>query len=233
MKARTPVSISLDSSVESVYFQPSVSEGQVVTVGALIGMYSLNSAHKFSQKVESPVSGTVRTLAKVSPTNLLDGKVEGRPQEVAFCQIEVCPHEIVYHGVCVECSEHISQAGGQMMYKGISNLRVDCEKAVQMQIDSYEKQRKLIAVLDLDNTLIHGIPLESIDLSQYPESSDLRVVEMGPGISFAFKLRPHVRFFIEELAKDYDIYVYTFATRDYALEVLKLLNTPKQLLDVA
>lgn len=100
------------------------------------------------------------------------------------------------------------------------------------------KNAKLVLVLDLDNTLLHSreYPLSKemarsrkfnksgVQL-QDPVKSRYHMWDPVNKFSYLVKLRPFVRFFLEQALQDYEIYFFTAATRvygDIAVDILKL-----------
>lgn len=55
------------------------------------------------------------------------------------------------------------------------------------------------------------------------------MVQIG-NLYFAVKLRPYLTEFLEELSDLFDITVYTFGTRNYALEILKIVDPEEKYL---
>ena len=96
------------------------------------------------------------------------------------------------------------------------------------------QKKKLVLVLDLDNTLIHSIPFQMkpeffrINGAQGKFCIDKLKSEYhiwGQTFSYKVKIRPFLKEFIKEVMQMYEIYFYTAATRnygDYILEILKL-----------
>lgn len=94
-------------------------------------------------------------------------------------------------------------------------------------------QRRLILVLDLDNTLLHSSPSynRQVDArirnhycqynSRKETSADLFVLN---NLALVTKLRPHARAFLEALHPFYDMYVYTMRNRTYAATMARLLD---------
>ncbi|KAK1369175.1 RNA polymerase II C-terminal domain phosphatase-like [Heracleum sosnowskyi] len=73
-----------------------------------------------------------------------------------------------------------------------------------------QRQNKLCLILDLDHTLIH--------------SKAGNVDNVDGNHTFLIKLRPFVHEFLKEANKLFEMYVYTLATRDYAMGVVSLLD---------
>ena len=97
------------------------------------------------------------------------------------------------------------------------------------------KSKKLVLVLDLDNTLIH-----SKEFPLTKEASKHRKYRMpgiqlmdpvkhvyhiwAPGFSYSCKMRPFLNEFISEALECYELYWYTAATRIYGEMVVDVLR---------
>ena len=74
--------------------------------------------------------------------------------------------------------------------------------------------KKPLLILDLDETLIYSIPK-----SQYKnESYDFLIED-----DYYVKIRPHAESFVMEMAKHFELAVWTAATRDYAEYIVREL----------
>jgi hypothetical protein len=93
-------------------------------------------------------------------------------------------------------------------------------------VDKYLNNKKLILLLDLDNTILHSSDFsftqeEYLDLKKIFGWEIAKLcVNQKP---FLVKFRPLLKEFFEEI-KDYDIYVYTHGTVEYAKELIRYLN---------
>ncbi|ONK63367.1 uncharacterized protein A4U43_C07F14360 [Asparagus officinalis] len=92
------------------------------------------------------------------------------------------------------------------------------------------KEKKLILVLDLDNTLLHSVEDGSlssedeylIQLREFVEDDRDRSVFRWSGM--VTKLRPRVRAFLKQASAMYDMYVYTMGSREYASQMTEFLD---------
>ncbi|ONK61381.1 uncharacterized protein A4U43_C08F29320 [Asparagus officinalis] len=114
--------------------------------------------------------------------------------------------------------------------KGTNVSSWDVARLRQENTKKILKEKKLMLILDLDNTLLHSVrdgDLSSEDerLMQMRESSE---DERGRSVfrwrGMATKLRPHVRSFLKEASKMFDMYIYTMACREYALQIAEFLD---------
>lgn len=156
-------------------------------------------------------------------------------------------------GICLDCHEVITSQ--QMasyrqfgMLTGASEIYVRSDfgnamvNKVQTQLIS---SKKLVLVLDLDNTLLHSreFPLtkEMARSKKFRQrgvclydSVKSRYHMWDYSFSYLVKLRPFVRYFLEMALTDFEIYFYTAATRiygDLAVQILKLEMLSQEISD--
>ncbi|KAL1813826.1 hypothetical protein DCAR_0626202 [Daucus carota subsp. sativus] len=84
-------------------------------------------------------------------------------------------------------------------------MRIDNNKFKNLLIS----RKKLCLILDLDHTLVH---------STYVYNAEVR------SFSYLVKLRPFVQEFLKEASKLFEMYIYTLASRGYALGVARILD---------
>ncbi|KAK1366616.1 hypothetical protein POM88_042177 [Heracleum sosnowskyi] len=88
-----------------------------------------------------------------------------------------------------------------------------------------QSQKKLCLILDLDHTLIHSTDeYNSRKTAEILGNADDIFQLKFWEIEFLVKLRPFVRKFLNEASKLFEMYIYTLATRDYAMRVVSLLD---------
>ena len=81
----------------------------------------------------------------------------------------------------------------------------------------FDLNKKLL-VLDLDETIIHSV-------GHSPESDV--TLKLGRN-TLKFNIRPYCYRFLEEMAKHYNVIVYTASTENYAQPIVEYLNKPKR-----
>lgn len=220
------VCIEVGSRVSSIYFKANIKAGKTVTKGVEVGAYSVNSKGNYCQKLFAALSGKVVWIHSDSEEDLLAQKEVG--DSVIVAEIAPCAHPLIYQGTCVECEEDDLGAEGQLLHSSISNVRAHGDQIVKLHIDSLMTARKLIIVLDLDHTLIHAQKLSECS----PHDNEFEIIDLGPEERLGVKLRPFLCRFLQRLHPLFEIFVYTFGTRKYALAVLALINRDTQLIDV-
>lgn len=88
-------------------------------------------------------------------------------------------------------------------------------------------------LLDLDNTIISGEPLEEYDFEKNKEKAKLFRSDNMDGYYMIFS-RPHLQEFLDYAFKNYNVSVWTAASKDYALFIIEniiLNNKPDRKLD--
>ncbi|QLL34684.1 hypothetical protein HG536_0H00590 [Torulaspora globosa] len=173
----------------------------------------------------------------------------------AICEIfRPCNHDIVYGGLCTLCGKEVDESEQMGANLAIShtdvNLRVsrkeaaDIEKSLKVRL---RESKKLVLVVDLDQTVIHcGVDptigewkrdasnpnyetLKDVRSFALEEETILPLLYMGPKPParkcwYYVKVRPGLREFFERVAPLYEMHIYTMATRAYALEIAKIID---------
>lgn len=173
----------------------------------------------------------------------------------SICEIfRPCNHDIVYGGLCTLCGKPVDESeqftGNLAISHTDVNLRVsrreaaDIENSLKVRL---RDSRKLVLVVDLDQTVIHcGVDptigewkrdasnpnyetLKDVQSFALEEETILPLLYMGPKPPvrkcwYYVKVRPGLREFFERVAPLYEMHIYTMATRAYALEIAKIID---------
>ncbi|GAV51166.1 hypothetical protein ZYGR_0AD03490 [Zygosaccharomyces rouxii] len=172
-----------------------------------------------------------------------------------ICEImRPCNHDVVYGGLCTMCGKEVDENDQMEANLAIShtdtNLKVSRKEAEDME--HFLKQRlrqskKLVLVVDLDQTVIHcGVDptigewkkdpsnpnyetLKDVQMFSLEEEPIVPPMYMGPRLPerkcwYFVKVRPGLREFFAQLAPLYEMHIYTMATRTYALEIAKIID---------
>lgn len=93
-----------------------------------------------------------------------------------------------------------------------------------------ETKNKII--LDLDETIISAISIDEFDADKYNDKIQLFEYEDMDGYYYVF-LRPGLQDFLDYLFKNFDVSVWTAASKDYALFIIEkiILSKPNRKLD--
>eukprot|EP00347_Sterkiella_histriomuscorum_P022420 403338554 len=99
-----------------------------------------------------------------------------------------------------------------------SSCNTNCSSSNFDKMRFTHTNKRLIVVLDLDNTLIHSV-------NSVPTSSDQNYFAIRDNI-YVYK-RPHMEYFLAEIAKFADIYIFTASMKDYADQIMDVIDPKK------
>lgn len=205
--------------------------------------------------LESPIEG------KIVNINTAVNKEIAHSGHELFQIEEPCSHTVQYGGLCALCGKAVED---EKDYTGFSyedratiemshdntGLRISLEEAQEIEKTATERlseARKLILVVDLDQTVIHATVDPTVGEWQqdplnpnYPFVSDVKsfFLEEEPPIPpgwtgpkpsatkcwYYVKLRPGLETFLKQVSKLYELHIYTMATRNYALAISKIID---------
>lgn len=80
-------------------------------------------------------------------------------------------------------------------------------------------------ILDLDNTLISSVESNELDVNKHKELTDMVFYNMD-NIYVVFE-RPHLQEFLDFLFKNFNVSIWTAATKDYALFIINKIILSK------
>ncbi|XP_058475220.1 RNA polymerase II subunit A C-terminal domain phosphatase isoform X2 [Solea solea] len=187
------------------------------------------------KKVKSDRAGVVKELCCQLGQVIPPGGV--------IVRIEECSHPIVMKGLCAQCGQDLtkelqSSNGKQQapistatvsMVHSVPELMVSSEQAEQLgREDQHRLQRdkKLVLMVDLDQTLIHTTEQHCQRMS----NKGIFHFQLGRGEPMLHtRLRPHCKEFLEKIAKLYELHVFTFGSRLYAHTIAGFLDPEKKL----
>uniref|UniRef100_A0A8C9Q0U8 RNA polymerase II subunit A C-terminal domain phosphatase n=1 Tax=Spermophilus dauricus TaxID=99837 RepID=A0A8C9Q0U8_SPEDA len=160
-----------------------------------------------------------------------------------FCRallvtLEGCSHPVVMKGLCAECGQDLTQLqsknGEQQvplstatvsMVHSVPELMVSSEQAEKLGREDQQRlhrNRKLVLMVDLDQTLIHTTEQHCPQMS----NKGIFHFQLGRGEPMLHtRLRPHCKDFLEKIAKLYELHVFTFGSRLYAHTIAGQLAT--------
>ncbi|XP_041496840.1 RNA polymerase II subunit A C-terminal domain phosphatase isoform X4 [Microtus oregoni] len=186
------------------------------------------------RRLRSERAGVVRELCAqpgqvVSPGALL-------------VRLEGCSHPVVMKGLCAECGQDLTQLQSQngkqqvplstatvSMVHSVPELMVSSEQAEKLGREDQQRlhrNRKLVLMVDLDQTLIHTTEQHCPQMS----NKGIFHFQLGRGEPMLHtRLRPHCRDFLEKIAKLYELHVFTFGSRLYAHTIAGFLDPEKKL----
>nr|XP_048274939.1 RNA polymerase II subunit A C-terminal domain phosphatase isoform X3 [Myodes glareolus] len=145
-------------------------------------------------------------------------------------------------GLCAECGQDLTQLQSQngkqqvplstatvSMVHSVPELMVSSEQAEKLGREDQQRlhrNRKLVLMVDLDQTLIHTTEQHCPQMS----NKGIFHFQLGRGEPMLHtRLRPHCRDFLEKIAKLYELHVFTFGSRLYAHTIAGFLDPEKKL----
>ncbi|XP_070840946.1 RNA polymerase II subunit A C-terminal domain phosphatase isoform X2 [Chaetodon trifascialis] len=186
------------------------------------------------KKVKSDRAGVVKELCCQLGQVIPPGGV--------IVRLEECSHPIVMKGLCAECGQDLTQLqstnGNQQtpistatvsMVHSVPELMVSSEQAEQLGREDQQRlhrNKKLVLMVDLDQTLIHTTEQHCQRMS----NKGIFHFQLGRGEPMLHtRLRPHCKEFLEKIAKLYELHVFTFGSRLYAHTIAGFLDPEKKL----
>lgn len=204
---------------------------------------------------ENPVEGELCELKVAEDDEILHSGID------LFLIKEQCFHTVQYGGLCALCGRSLEEFNDYTDYNikdratitmshNNCDLRISFEEATKIEQSIKEKllkDRKLILVVDLDQTVIHATvdPIVNVWKQDVKNANNIhikdiksfcldemtnnnlrgnKVDESVNKVCYHVKLRPGLYEFLEEISKLYQMHIYTMATRSYALEIAKLID---------
>lgn len=201
-----------------------VDEGTIVYDGRVMLLYNVitKSGDGEHKKLKATEVGTVRKLL-VKEGDVVD-------PGAALLELERgCSHPTVMNDLCAECGADLrkielcgSKASVPMVHS-VPDLKVSEEQAQILGRADEErllKDRKLVLLVDLDQTLIHttndNIPNNLKDVYHF---------QLGPHSPwYHTRLRPGTHHFLCEMSQYYELHICTFGARNYAHTIAHFLD---------
>ncbi|CEP02725.1 unnamed protein product (mitochondrion) [Plasmodiophora brassicae] len=198
-----------------------VSKGDDVRIGQVVGRMMAESSST-TYDIMAPCAGTLAEFI-IAPGDPVD---PSKP----VAALEVCAHIADYRGLCARCGMDVSsvhhsstETRETLTVFGKNSINITKEGLEVMRTrlaDDLRSRRKLLLVLDLDHTIVHA----TVD-SRARECLDRGVHEFKlDGRTHYVKLRPGAHAFLQSLKDLFDIQVFTWGIRNYAVEVVSLLD---------
>lgn len=204
---------------------------------------------------ESPIDGVVNEI-------LVNVGDEVLSQDQVVIKItEPCYHEVQFGGLCAVCGKSLVEETDYSGYNygdratiamshGRSDLKISKGEAAKIEEKmavNLVNEKKLILVVDLDQTVIHVTVDPTIEEwmndknnVNYPSLKDVQVFSLeeevpvppnykGPRYApqlrnYYLKLRPGLEKFLESVNEKYEMHIYTMGTRAYAKAVAKCID---------
>jgi len=146
--------------------------------------------------------------------------------DTAIGVLSPCKHETLIKSTrkCMICLK-IVEKGFEEKY-AIFDYGLSKEEALHQSVSLGKKwisEKKLILVLDLDNTLIHSFECDKA-LCFPPLDPDISILNITETKFYCIKLRPYSIDFFQQTYKNFEIFIYTAAVKSYAFAVIALFN---------
>nr|XP_045000019.1 RNA polymerase II subunit A C-terminal domain phosphatase isoform X2 [Jaculus jaculus] len=191
-------------------------------------------AARAERRLRSERAGVVRELCAQPGQVVAPGAL--------LVRVEGCSHPVVMKGLCAECGQDLTQLqsknGKQQvplstatvsMVHSVPELMVSSEQAEKIAKEDQQRlhrNRKLVLMVDLDQTLIHTTEQHCPQMS----NKGIFHFQLGRGEPMLHtRLRPHCKDFLEKIAKLYELHVFTFGSRLYAHTIAGFLDPEKKL----
>ncbi|XP_069075882.1 RNA polymerase II subunit A C-terminal domain phosphatase [Pleurodeles waltl] len=223
-----------------------VTTGAAVQLGSVLAVCRTIPADTSNRRSEEPLRvATERKVKSDRPGVVLElcaqpGQVV--PPGGVLVRLEECSHPVVMKGLCAECGQDLTQLqsknGKQQvprstatvsMVHSVPELMISSEQAELLgREDQHRLQRdkKLVLMVDLDQTLIHTTEQHCQQMS----NKGIFHFQLGRGEPMLHtRLRPHCKEFLEKIAKLYELHVFTFGSRLYAHTIAGFLDPEKKL----
>uniref|UniRef100_A0A8C2VKF5 RNA polymerase II subunit A C-terminal domain phosphatase n=1 Tax=Chinchilla lanigera TaxID=34839 RepID=A0A8C2VKF5_CHILA len=187
-----------------------------------------------ARRLRSERAGVVRELCAQPGQVVTPGAL--------LVRLEGCSHPVVMKGLCAECGQDLTQLQSKngkqhmplstatvSMVHSVPELMVSSEQAEKLAREDQQRlhrNRKLVLMVDLDQTLIHTTEQHCPQMS----NKGIFHFQLGRGEPMLHtRLRPHCKDFLEKIAKLYELHVFTFGSRLYAHTIAGFLDPEKKL----
>lgn len=208
---------------------------------------------------ESPIEGEVTEIEVGVNDEIAHSGVQ-------LCTVqEPCTHTVQYGGLCALCGKAVEDEKDYtgynyedratiLMSHDNTGLRISLDEAAKIEqstTESLVEHKKLILVVDLDQTIIHATVDPTVGEWQrdpqspnYPFVKDVRSfsLEEDPIVPpgwvgarpaptkcwYYVKLRPGLSEFLARVSELYELHIYTMATRNYALAIANIIDPTGQ-----
>ncbi|RDI77527.1 hypothetical protein Vi05172_g12490 [Venturia inaequalis] len=222
----------------------------IVTEGNKYGDEPIRFQKDFPAEFQSELEGTLRVW-KIKPGDVL---YESGIQLVDID--EPCTHDTVFGGLCANCGQEMDKLDNYLtterassratVFASHGNTALLVSKKEAGRINEEAKRRllqgrKLSLVVDLDQTIIHATVDPTVaEWQQDPANPNyeavkgvrqFQLVDDGPGgrgCNYYIKLRPGLEEFLEDIAKKYELHIYTMGTRAYAQKIAEIVDPQRR-----
>ncbi|KAI1285469.1 RNA polymerase II subunit A C-terminal domain phosphatase [Halotydeus destructor] len=199
--------------------------GTRVTRGSILYQYQENDVLK---NYKGNFVGTIKELAIRQGEEINGG--------TTILRYESCQHAEVIKDLCADCGDDlrhlavgnkpVAHTASVSMIHSVPELKISVERAEELGKADEERllqQRKLVLLVDLDQTIIHttneNVPNDLDGVFHF---------QLGNSPWYHTKFRPHTLEFLESISELYELHICTFGARLYAHTIANLLDPTKE-----
>nr|XP_023021897.1 RNA polymerase II subunit A C-terminal domain phosphatase [Leptinotarsa decemlineata] len=204
-----------------------VRKGSSVSIGRVLLLYNfVNGPEQEQHKLKSTQAGIVHKIVAHESSCVKQGEI--------ILELQTCSHPTIMNDMCAECGadlrkEDIVSCASVPMIHAIPDLKVSEELAQKLgkaDSDRLIKDRKLVLLVDLDQTLIHttndNIPPNIKDVYHFQLN--------GPHSPwYHTRLRPGTHKFLNNIHDFYELHICTFGSRNYAHTIAMYLDADQKI----
>ena len=153
--------------------------------------------------------------------------------------LEPCKHDTFYFNLCTKCGFKKTENNNNenksygFLNNGFSYSKEKAETLEKVYFKNYLEEKKLILLLDLDNTIIHTSPrgLLKEDVNYLKDKyknyfGEIRIKnELNRYDYILAKFRPFLKTFLKNIKDKYKIFIYTQGTKEYATSIIEYINS--------
>lgn len=213
-----------------------VKEGSHITIGQILFQFEPEETciREIQNANNSVSNGPSKFVVRATSAGLLEKLYikEGNviDQGALILEYSSCSHPTVMKEMCAECGADLretdqrSQTAAVAMVHNIPELMVSMKEATQLGKADEERllrDRKLVLLVDLDQTLIHTTNDEIP-----PNIEDVFHFQLhGPSSPwYHTRLRPFTKQFLSNISSLYELHICTFGSRTYAHMIANFLD---------
>ena len=152
--------------------------------------------------------------------------------------LEKCKHEMFYVRTCTKCGYEKSEEDKKdvktygFMNNDFSFSKEKAESLEKLKVENYLTSKKLILLLDLDNTILHcaSVLIEKEQVKSLMEKYKLYLSKipiknaLNRYDGILIKFRPYLKTFLKNIKNKFEIFIYTQATKEYATGIIQYIN---------
>ena len=180
-------------------------------------------------RVRADSDGRPYKIFKKSGDNVTPGEV------VIEYKIEQCQHTTVMKDMCAECGVDLQQENSKFskssasvaIVHNIPELKVSSSLAQNLGQEDEKrllKDRKLVLLVDLDQTLIHTTNKTIVKSAKKCDDSIIDFQLTPTSVWYHCKIRPGTSEFLKKISQHFELHIVTFGSRPYAHKIAGFLD---------